>query len=95
MQGSHHGGRHDTGVSDRVDAVLGAGLANRVRWRPDQPGRQHHTGSVCQVKHMLESHHLHRAQHAGKFPDQLIFGTVRIVFSPRVLTRFVVFFSFL
>lgn len=61
MQGSHHGGRHDTGVSDRVDAVLGAGPVDRVRRRPDQPGRQHHTGAMRQVEYMLESHHLHRA----------------------------------
>jgi len=66
MQGSHYGGRDDIGVFNRVDAVLGTSSGDCIWRRSYQSGRQHNTGFVCQVEHMLESNYIHWTQYAGK-----------------------------
>lgn len=66
MQGGRHGSRHDIGIYGRVDAVRCVSAFDRILGRSNQSNRQHNTGFVRQVEHLLEPGHLHRTEYAGK-----------------------------
>jgi len=72
MQGSHYGGRDDIGVFNSVDAILGASSHDCVWRRSYQSGRQHNTGFVRQVEHMLESNYIHWTQYAGTLRQRIL-----------------------
>lgn len=67
MQGSYNGSRYDIGLFNCVDAVLGTGSFDCIRWGTDKSSHQYNTCFVRQVKHMLESNYLHRTQYSGEF----------------------------